>query len=95
MVERIVGYLWKRAIFDECDGIVEEMLFAEVGVCRICIFFDEEFGELWEVLSISISWMSETLGGSNLFAKVRWTGVRGVCIGKHIMGSISLQKGDQ
>ena len=95
MIGRIVGYLWKRAIFDECDEIVEEMLFAEVGVCRICIFFDGEFGELWEVSSISISWMSETLGGSNLFGKVRWTEVRRICIGKHIMGSILLQKGDR
>ena len=57
--------------FDECDEIFEVMIFSEVVVCRICIFFDEEGGDLWEVLSISIYGMNETLGGSDLFWKFR------------------------
>ena len=85
----------EEPLFDECDEIVEDMLFAEVGVCRICMFFDREVGEFWEALSISFSWMSETLDESGLFGKVRWTGGRGVCIGRHIMGSILLQEGDR
>ena len=85
----------EEPFFDECDEIIEEILFAEVGVCRICMFFDKEVGELWEVLSISISWMIETLGGYNLFGKFSWTEVRVVCIVRHIICSILLQEGDR
>ena len=85
----------EEPFFEECDEIVEDMLFDEVGICRIFMFFDEEVGEFWEDLFISISWMSETLRGSAFFGKVIWTGGREVCIGRHIMGSILLQEDDR
>ena len=46
-------------MFDECGEIFEEMLFAEVVFCRISMFVDEEVDELWEFVSIGVSWMSE------------------------------------
>ena len=35
----------EELFFDECDEIFEEMLFAEVVFCRMCMFVDEEAGE--------------------------------------------------
>ena len=64
----------EELLFDECDEIFEEILFAEVAFCRICMFVDEEVDELWEVLSIAISWISEIFCGSDLFGKFRLEG---------------------
>ena len=81
----------EELFFGECDEIFEEMLFAEVVFCRMCMFVDEEAGEWWEVVSIGIFWMSDFFLWIWLIWKNRLSGVGGECIGRHIMGIILLQ----
>ena len=83
----------KKAIFDEYDEIFEEMLVAEVVLSLIGTFVDEEVGELWEVVSIGMFWISENFCESDLVGKFRLSWSGGECIGRYITGIILLQEG--
>ena len=92
-----IEWLWdlldtceEEQFFDNYDERFEEILFAQVVFCRICMFVDEEVGELGEVVDIGISWISEKFWGSDLFGKIKLSGVGGECIGRHIMGIVLL-----
>ena len=67
----------EEPFFDECDEIFEEMLFAEVVFCRMCMFVDEEVGEWWEVVSIGIFWVSDFFCESDLFEKIDYLELEG------------------